>query len=163
MCVCSVWKHSGEWSPSVSGGSWGTVQLCLEWMEVLGLSWCGGDPVAPVLCTSPAAWWGHWCGAIQQLPPGVIVVIHQTSTKLSFRLQGRHGRCFWISFLFMVRNHKVFLTLSREVGTEKGGLLTAPVTANKHPGTIRFASACPKLKTQVHATICLSFPSQFMI
>lgn len=141
MCVCSVWKHLGERSPSVSGGSWGTVGLCLEWREVLGLSWCGGSPVAP------AAWQGHWCGTTQQLPPAVIVLTRQTSTKLSFSLQGRHSWCFWISFLFIVRAHKALLTQFREVGMEKGGLLTARVTANKHPGTIRAASACPKLKS----------------
>lgn len=47
----------------------------------------------------------------------------------------------------MVRNYKALLTLSREVGMETGGLLTVPVSAYKHPGTISAASACPKLKT----------------
>lgn len=140
MCVCSVWKHLGERSPSVGRENW-NVQLHWGWREVLGLVWrlpCG-----------TAAWWGHWCGTTtpQQPQPGGIVVTHQTSTQLSFRLQGRYSWCFQISLLFIVRNHKALLTLFREVEMEKGGLFTVPVTANKHPGIIRVASACPKLKT----------------
>lgn len=121
----------------------------LECSAALGMEGGAGAVLVWRLPCGTAAWWGHWCGTTtpQQPQPGGIVVTHQTLTQLSFRLQGRYSWCFQISLLFIVRNHKALLTLFREVEMEKGGLFTVPVTANKHPGIIRVASACPKLKT----------------